>query len=109
MYKIKILEISFQKKKYRYFNFLIQEPIIKNSIKMSLKLTIALFLFVFLTFAHTEPIQDEPLPKLDFTCTVCVILANGLIHGVSREREALKRALSQVCNIVPRQFNSTVP
>lgn len=73
------------------------------------KLTLLILLFSLLFFAHTEQVKEEPvLPKLDFTCTICVILANGLIHGVSREREALKRALQQVCNIVPRNFNSTV-
>jgi hypothetical protein len=52
--------------------------------------------------------KSEPL-VLDFTCTVCVILSNGLIHGVAREREALKKALAQICNLIPEgNYRKTV-
>jgi hypothetical protein len=76
-----------------------------------LKSLICVVILAFVIFgqAHEFPTKQEPiLPKLDFTCTICVILSNGLIHGVSREREALKKALAQVCTVMPREFNTTV-
>ena len=59
-------------------------------------------LILFTTNLKAEKLEKkEPLVVLDFTCTVCVILSHGLIHGVAREREALKKALAQICQLFP--------
>eukprot|EP01080_Neovahlkampfia_damariscottae_P009038 gene9038-1135_t len=60
------------------------------------------FLVLFTTNITAEKVEKkEPLVVLDFTCTVCVILSHGLIHGVAREREALKKALAKICELFP--------
>jgi hypothetical protein len=61
-----------------------------------------LVLILFSTNIEAKKFEKSAEPLvLDFTCTVCVILSNGLIHGVAREREALKKALAQICNLIP--------
>ena len=56
---------------------------------------------------HEAAEIEDPSKTLDFTCTACVIVTNGLIHSAGREREALKRALARLCTFLPREFNET--